>query len=316
MSFATLIENCGQVEEQAMRILVTGAGGQLGSAVSKIAKSFEIISLDAHALDITNSHEIEERFDEVAPDVVLNAAAYTAVDRAESDTDRAMQVNGHAVQLLAAACRRHGAKLVHVSTDFIFDGTASSPIATSETPSPMSVYGHTKLAGELACKKELDENQALIVRTAWVYAAGHPNFVTTMLGLMNSRDQVRIVADQIGTPTWAVTLAGTTLDLISKGASGVFHVTDSGVASWFDFAVAIYELGRKHGLVRKEVEIIPIPSSEFATAAERPKYSVLDKSSTYELLGQATPHWRATLEACLSDWAKVRSDSMSESQPD
>ena len=297
-----------------MRILVTGAGGQLGSAVSKMAKSFEIISLDAHALDITNSHEIEERFDEVAPDVVLNAAAYTAVDRAESDTDRAMQVNGHAVQLLAAACRRHGAKLVHVSTDFIFDGTASSPIATSETPSPKSVYGHTKLAGELACNEELDANQALIVRTAWVYAAGHPNFVTTMLGLMNSRDQVRIVADQIGTPTWAVTLAGTTLDLISKGAFGVFHVTDSGVASWFDFAVAIYELGRENGLIRNDVEIVPILSSAYATAAERPKYSVLDKSSTYELLGQATPHWRTSLSRCLSGWATVESGPSGESQ--
>ena len=296
-----------------MRILVTGAGGQLGSAVSKIAKSFEIISLDVHALDITNSHEIEERFDEVAPDVVLNAAAYTAVDRAESDTDRAMQVNGHAVRLLAAACRRHGAKLVHVSTDFIFDGTASSPITTSETPLPRSVYGHTKLAGELACNEELDENQSLIVRTAWVYAAGHPNFVTTMLGLMNSRDQVRIVADQIGTPTWAVTLAGTTLNLISKGASGVFHVTDSGVASWFDFAVAIYDLGRKHGLIQREVEVIPISSSEFTTAAERPKYSVLDKSSTYELLGHTTPHWRASLETCLLDWTQVRSGSTSQS---
>jgi dTDP-4-dehydrorhamnose reductase len=297
-----------------MRILVTGAGGQLGSAVSKIAKGFEIISLDAHALDITNSDEIEERFDEVAPDVVLNAAAYTDVDRAESEENRAMQVNGHAVRLLAAACRRHGAKFVHVSTDFVFDGTNSSPIVPTETPSPRSSYGRSKLAGELACKEELGADQSLIIRTAWVYSAGHRNFVSTMLELMNSRDQIRIVADQIGTPTWAMTLADAILQLISRDAVGMLHVTDSGVASWFDFAVAIYELGRENGLVRKEVEIIPIPSSEFATAAERPKYSVLDKSSTYEILGQATPHWRTSLSRCLSGWATVESGPSGESQ--
>jgi dTDP-4-dehydrorhamnose reductase len=297
-----------------MRILVTGGEGQLGSAVSQISSEFEVIPVVSGTLDITNEREIEQRFVEVAPELVLNAAAYTDVDRAESEENRAMQVNGHAVRLLAAACRRHGAKFVHISTDFVFDGTKSSPIVPSETPAPRSSYGRSKLAGELACKEELGADRLLVIRTAWVYSAGHRNFISTMLQLMNSRDQIRVVADQIGTPTWAMTLADAILQLISKDAVGMLHVTDSGVASWYDFAVAIYELGRENGLVRNDVEVIPILSSAYATEAERPKYSVLDKTSSYEILGKATPHWRTSLSRCLSDWATVESDSSGESQ--
>ena len=281
-----------------MRILVTGGGGQLAD---DLACRDGVIAFSASQLDVTDPAMVQLVFDQESPDVVVNAAAYTAVDRAESEPDIAMAVNRDGVRLLAEQCRRIEARLVHVSTDFVFDGTASCPIPPEASSRPISVYGRTKWEGEQACREVLGE-AALIVRTAWVYAAGHGNFVATMLRLMRSRDEIGVVADQIGTPTWARTLGDGILALIAADTRGTHQLTDAGVASWYDFAVAIEEIGRQHGLIERPCRVRPIRTADYPTPATRPAYSVLDKTSTFDLLGGPTPHWRTSLEACLAEW--------------
>jgi dTDP-4-dehydrorhamnose reductase len=281
-----------------MKVLVTGGGGQLADA---LACRDGAIAFSASQLDVTDPAMVQSVFDQERPDVVVNAAAYTAVDRAEAEPDIAMAVNRDGVRLLAEQCRRIEARLVHVSTDFVFDGTASCPIPPEAPSRPISVYGRTKWEGEQACREVLGE-AALIVRTAWVYAAGHGNFVATMLRLMRSRDEIGVVADQIGTPTWARTLGDGILALIAVDARGTHHLTDAGVASWYDFAVAIEEIGRQYGLIERPCRVRPIRTADYPTPATRPAYSVLDKTSTFDLLGGPTPHWRTSLEACLIEW--------------
>ncbi len=282
-----------------MTTLVTGAGGQLATA---LARRQDVVALAASDLDITDRDQVHVCLCEVRPQLVINAAAYTAVDRAESEPNRAFAVNRDGVRHLAEACLKTDARLVHVSTDFVFDGTASHPIPPDAATRPLSVYGQSKLEGEVACREILGD-KSLIVRTAWVYAAGHPNFVTTMLRLMQERDELGVVADQLGTPTWAETLAQGILDLVELGANGVHHLTDAGVASWYDFAVAIEELGRAYSLLDRPCRIRPIRTADYPTPATRPSYGVLDKTATFNLLGRVTPHWRESLGTCLAHWA-------------
>ncbi len=280
-------------------MLVVGGGGQLADAV---ARRFGCAVLSRSDLDITSRKNVIRVIGDRKPSVVVNAAAYTGVDRAESEPDRAFAVNRDGVRHLAEACLGINARLVHVSTDFVFDGNASSPIPADAATRPLSVYGQSKLEGELACREILGDT-ALIVRTAWVYAAGHTNFVSTLLRLMRERDEVGIVADQIGTPTWAQTLADGIVDLIEVNARGVHHLTDAGVASWYDFAVAIEELGRANLLLDRPCRIRPIRTADYPTPATRPSYGVLDKTATFNLLGRVTPHWRESLGTCLAHWA-------------
>ncbi|MBO9499955.1 MAG: dTDP-4-dehydrorhamnose reductase [Novosphingobium sp.] len=280
-----------------MKVLVTGANGQVGRALQAVAPAGAVITpTDVGDLDITDAAAVDAFVGVLGPQLIVNAAAYTAVDKAESDEALAQRINADAVANLAAAARAHGAKLAHISTDFVFDGTSGSPYAVDAVPNPLSVYGGTKLAGEVAAGPE-----SLIVRTSWVYAAAGGNFVHTMLRLMRERDELRVVADQIGTPTYATGIAEAIFGLASQGLSGIFHFTDSGAASWYDFAVAIQEEALAIGLLDREARIVPIATSDYPTPARRPSYSVLDKTATIAALGGPAPHWRANLRRMLAE---------------
>ena len=284
-----------------MKVLVTGANGQLGHALQRSAPAdAEIVAADVDVLDITDSAAVDAFVAERKPELLLNAAAYTAVDKAESDETAAEAVNAAAVGNLACAAAAHGAKLVHVSTDFVFDGTSGIPYPPDAAPNPLGAYGRTKLKGEQAAGAH-----ALIVRTAWVYAPTGGNFVRTMLRLMGAdgqgRPEVRVVADQIGTPTYAPGLAAALWTLADQGATGIFHYTDSGAASWYDFAVAIQEEALAAGLLDRQVPVVPIGTADFPTPARRPHFSVLDKGKTWAALGAPAPHWRSNLRVMLSE---------------
>jgi len=281
-------------------VLVIGAAGQLGRAlVATAPPSQRVVAFERRDLDLTDGRAIEARVVEVAPNLVFNAAAYTAVDAAESNAQIAEAVNATAVGQLAAAARAVGARLIHVSTDYVFDGLSSHPYAPDAETQPQNVYGRTKLAGEAAARA-IDPN-ALIVRTSWVYAARGNNFVLTMLRLMKERSEVRVIADQVGTPTYAMGLAHALWSLALNGVAGVLHYSDCGVASWYDFAIAIQEEALAVGLLQKPVPVIPITTDEWPTAAARPRYSVLDKRLTWQHLGTVAPHWRVNLRSMLRE---------------
>ncbi len=278
-----------------MRVLITGAKGQLGCALCETAPVHaQVRAFGREHLDLTNSSLVRETIMEVAPDLLINAAAYTAVDKAESDVAQARAVNAEAVAELAGSMLHLGGRVVHISTDFVFDGMSKRPYRPSDRRNPLSVYGQTKAEGEDGAGDD-----ALIVRTSWVYAAGHRNFVRTMLDLMRQRDELRVVADQIGVPTWADSLARTVWSLIKNEVQGIYHHCDAGVASWYDFAVAIKEEALALGMIERDVPIIPITTSDYPTPAARPLFSVLDCSATRDLLGDGHTHWRANLRRML-----------------
>jgi dTDP-4-dehydrorhamnose reductase len=280
-----------------MRVLLTGANGQVGRALAASAPpGVRLVALGRDRLDIAAEGAATRAVAEHAPDVIINAAAYTAVDRAESEPGLALAINGTAVGRLAAAAAMAEARLVQVSTDFVFDGAAHTPYAPDAPTAPLSAYGRSKLAGEHAAGRD-----ALIVRTAWVYAAGGTNFVHTMLRLMRTREEVRVVADQYGAPTFARGLADTIWRLIDQGRTRIWHHTDGGTASWHAFAVAIQEEALALGLLERAVPVIPIATAEYPTPARRPAYSVLDCSATAAALGAPAAPWRDTLRAMLAE---------------
>lgn len=280
-----------------MKVLVTGANGQVGRALQATAPAgAELHPTDLPEFDICDAAAVDAFVAALAPALIVNAAAYTAVDKAESEEALALRINADAVANLAAAARANGARLVHISTDFVFDGSSGSPYRPDSQPAPLSVYGRTKLAGEHAAGDD-----ALILRTSWVYAAEGGNFVRTMLRLMAERDEVRVVADQVGTPTFATGIAEAIWALAAQGARGIYHFTDSGAASWYDFAVAIQEEALAIGLLEREARIVPIATSDYPTPARRPLYSMLDKSATIAALGGPPPHWRANLRRMLGE---------------
>ncbi len=278
-----------------MRFLIAGAGGQLGRALQAcVPPGASVVAPPEADFDITDAAVVARMVTDAGATHLVNAAAYTAVDKAESDPDAARRINADAVATLAGAARAAGIGYVQVSTDFVFDGTAHYPYAADAPTSPISVYGATKLAGEIAAGPD-----ALIVRTAWVYAAHGNNFVKTMLRVMAERPEIRVVADQIGTPTHADGLARALWSLAGAGQTGLFHWTDAGVASWYDFAVAIQDEALAIGLLATSVPIIPIRTADYPTPARRPAYSVLDKTATFAITGPAR-HWREELRACLA----------------
>ncbi|HUD28057.1 MAG TPA: dTDP-4-dehydrorhamnose reductase [Novosphingobium sp.] len=280
-----------------MKTLITGAFGQLGRALrSQVPADWQVDAVGKNDLDLTDAAAVRAKVRDGGYDLVLNAAAYTAVDRAETDEEVALAVNAGAVAAIAEGLRDTGGRLVHVSTDFVFDGASPRAYRPDDARNPISAYGRTKAAGEDAAGPD-----ALIVRTAWVYTAGGANFVRTMLRLMRERDELRVVVDQIGAPTWAPGLASTLLGLVEKDVRGIFHHSDSGVASWYDFAVAIYEEGRVRGLLDRDVSIVPIPSSDYPTPASRPAFSLLNSSATRAVLGDRPPHWRDNLRIMLEE---------------
>ena len=282
-----------------MKVLVTGAGGQVGRALRELAPAGAQVSAFTHAdLDIADAQAVARAMHEHEPQVIVNAAAYTAVDRAESEPQLAERVNGTGAGTLAAAARECGARLVHISTDYVFDGRACAPYTPQAPALPLGAYGRTKLAGEQAVLTELP-GRALILRTAWIYAAQGHNFVHTMLRLMQANGAVRVVADQLGSPTAAGSLAEVIWSLlVHPEISGVHHWTDAGTASWYDFAVAIAEEGTALGLITRPVTVTPIRTADYPTPAQRPAYSVLDCGS---LAGLNIPpvHWRARLRGVL-----------------
>lgn len=284
-----------------MKTLITGAGGQLGQALVATAPAgIEVIPTTSSMLDISSARSVETFIAAANPDLVINAAAYTAVDKAELDFDTAFRVNGDALGHLKHAIVDAKARLVHISTDFVFDGEAGQPYAPNAPTSPLNVYGASKLRGE----QEAGED-SLIVRTAWVYSSRGSNFVHSMLRLMKEREVLQVVSDQIGTPTWATSLAEGVWKLAATKVQGIYHYTDSGVASWYDFAVAIQEEALAIGLLVNAIPILPISTSDYPTPAKRPHYSVLNKTSTNTVLGSPAPHWRVNLRRMLTELSKM-----------
>lgn len=283
-----------------MKVLVTGANGQLGYELQKTCPAdIQLIATDFDTLDITQFDQIDAAFEQHQPNVVINAAAYTAVDKAESEPVLADLINHEAVRMLAKVATRQGVRMIQISTDFVFDGHKSTPYTPYDTPIPTSVYGRTKYAGEYMLRTH--QPYGLIIRTSWLYSTHGYNFVKTMLDLMATKPSLNIIADQIGTPTWARTLANTVWAAISTPVSGTLHCSDNGVATWYDFAVAIQEEALQLGLLENKIPLTPIPSSAYPTAATRPHYSVMDKSDTEQHLGYALPHWRESLRQMLQE---------------
>jgi dTDP-4-dehydrorhamnose reductase len=280
-------------------VLLTGAAGQLGRALAAAAPAGHTLKACTRAeLDIAEEAAVRTVFAGFAPELVINAAAFTRVDDAERDPEAAERANATGPAVLAAACRVAGAWLTHVSTDFVFDGRHSHPYDTGARAAPLSVYGRTKLAGETAVRGELGERCA-VVRASWLYSATG-GFAARMLALMRARPELRVVSDQVGAPTHAAGLAGVLWALSARRAAGLWHWCDSGVASWYDFAVAIAEEAVRAGALPMAPPIIPIGTADYPTPAPRPAYSVLDKRATERRIGVTAPHWRVALRATLA----------------
>jgi dTDP-4-dehydrorhamnose reductase len=288
-----------------VRVLITGAGGQLGRALTAVAPAGTGVHGVSHGqLDIADAAQVDSVLREIRPQALINAAGFTRVDDAERERAAAERVNAIGPAVLAAACRSAGAWLVQVSTDYVFDGEQSRPYSPAALTNPLSVYGKTKLQGELAVTRELPSHST-VVRTSWLYAAEGRNFLTTMLRLMRDRPQLTVVSDQIGAPTSVTGLAQALWALTRRRAGGLYHWCDSGVASWYDFAVAIGEEAVALGVLVSSPPILPIASADYPTAARRPPYSLLDKRDTERLLGVTAPHWRRALHETLSALANT-----------
>ena len=282
-----------------MKILITGSYGQLGSELRQILQQYADIQAfftDVDTLDICNCDEVMRFFAENQPDFVINCAAYTAVDKAENDVDLCYKINCYAVENLALAAKKIGAKIIHISTDYVFDGTSSVPYKEDATVCPKSVYGKSKAEGE---KKLMENNpqNSIIIRTSWLYSVFGNNFVKTMLRLGKEREQISVVCDQIGTPTNAADLAEAIVKIIlaNNFVSGVYHFSNEGVCSWYDFTKAIFEIKNI------SCDVLPIESSQYPVPAPRPYYSVLNKSKIKTVFNLKIPYWKESLKNVLSN---------------
>lgn len=278
------------------RILITGANGQLGNALRlELAgdPNIDAVYTDVEDLDITNAEAVENFLRDNAIEMMVNCAAYTAVDRAESDELRAAAINTEAVGIIGQAAGRLGIRVIHISTDYVFSGESYRPYEEKDEPFPQSIYGRTKLEGEglltSFCK------DAVIIRTAWLYSEFGNNFVKTMLRLAGEKEELGVVSDQIGTPTYAGDLAAAIHAVIrsDEWKPGIYHFTDEGVASWYDFAKSIFEIAGK------DIRVKPLLTSEYPTAARRPMYSVLSKNKIKRTYNIEIPYWRESLEKCI-----------------
>ena len=282
-----------------MRWLITGANGQLGRCFQKTLRDqgINFVALSRTDLDITNFALLEESFKSTKPDVVINTAAYTNVEQAEVDSAAAYEINQSGAANVAIASKSVGAKLVHFSTDYVFAGNGISPWGVNDLTKPLSIYGKSKLAGEVEILKEYSEN-SLVIRTAWLYSPYGKNFYRTMLTkALNDDESVRVVSDQQGQPTSALDLAEITVKAITKNvASGVFHGTNAGSCSWFEFAQYIFEIAGAN-----TARVIPVPSSELATKVQRPKYSVLDNKKWTEFSMLPLGLWQDSVRKVLPD---------------
>lgn len=283
------------------KILLIGSTGQVGQELLKTLKPLgELVTLTRQQLDLTKYDEITEAITSLKPDTIVNAAAYTAVDKAQSDSDTAMAINQDAPQAMAQAASKIRANLVHISTDYVFDGKNHTPYVEEAATNPLGVYGKSKLLGEEGVRHC---DRYMILRTAWVYGAkGHGNFVKTMLRLGAEREELKVVADQIGSPTWSYDIAEAIANLLKNNvASGIYNFSCSGVASWYDLAVAIFEEAEQLGFPLKIKTVFPITTAQFPTPTERPSYSVLSKGKYIDAIGVYPPHWRDSLRKMLAE---------------
>jgi dTDP-4-dehydrorhamnose reductase len=278
------------------KILVFGASGQLGHCLKKVAADKQVIDIyfpvegEANILDEPG---LEALFAKYKPEFCINCAAYTAVDKAEEHMHTARKVNADGAANLAKLCKAHGATLIHVSTDFVFEGNSPYPLTEADAANPINVYGLTKLEGEHAIAEILPEYYTL--RTSWLYSEYGNNFVKTMLRLGAERDELKIIADQVGTPTYAIDLAKCILDIIAADNRqyGIYHYSNEGVTSWYDFAQAIFDISNT------QVKVYPIRTAEYPTPAIRPTYSVMDKAKVKSTFNIQIPYWRHSLETCI-----------------
>ncbi|MEH7179432.1 dTDP-4-dehydrorhamnose reductase [Neobacillus vireti] len=278
-----------------MKVVVTGAAGQLGQDVllELERKNHQAFGADRLQLDITKEEDVLAYISEVKPDVILHCAAYTNVDAAEENEDAAYQVNAAGTEYLAKAAKQVGAKLLYVSTDYVFDGTASKPYEVDEPTKPLGAYGRTKLAGEQLLQKHLDE--FFIVRTAWVFGVYGNNFVKTMIRLGKERGEVGVVHDQVGSPTYTADLAQFMVELMETDKYGIYHATNSGICSWYEFAVEIFKQADL------KVTVNPLTSDQFPRPAARPKYSVLSKKMIEKQGLRPLRDWKEALAAYLAE---------------
>ena len=290
-----------------MKILITGAGGQVGWELQQaVPADVEITALHRSGLDITDLSAVMSVILKLQPDLIINAAAYTAVDKAEKEADKAYGVNADGAVNIARAAENCSARLIHLSTDFVFDGNGSEPYLPEDEPKPSGVYGASKLEGERLVMAET-MGRAVILRTAWLYSVHGINFVKTMLRLIAERDELKIVDDQIGTPTWAKDLAMAIWLIANKTEmQGIYHWTDDGVASWYDFALAIQEEAHELGILQRMIPVKPIKTAAYPTPAKRPAYSVLDKASTCAVLGYTPSPWRESLKKMLTEFKELQ----------
>ena len=282
-----------------MKILITGSNGQLGSEIKALAEGythFEFLYTDVNELNITDEASVTHYFALHSPDVVINCAAYTAVDKAETEKENSFLINTEAVGNLAEVCKEFDVQLIHLSTDYVFDGTASEPYTETDKTSPVNLYGGSKLKGE---ELALQNNPStIIIRTSWLYSSFKNNFVKTMLRLMKEKDSISVVNDQFGCPTYAADLALAIMRIIKSGQSkinpGIYNYTNNGITTWYEFAVAIKNITGSNCTVN------PISTAQYPTAAKRPGYSVLDTTKIKETFSIPIPSWEDSLEQCLT----------------
>ncbi|MEE9543562.1 MAG: dTDP-4-dehydrorhamnose reductase [Thermodesulfobacteriota bacterium] len=292
-----------------MKVLITGAGGQLGAELVRLldGEDIDTLALKRSELDITDSEAVMSAIENAAPDVVINSAAYTAVDKAETDAERAFAVNAQGTANLAGAASKAGALIIHISTDFVFDGKKTTPYIETDETGPKGVYASSKLKGEDEVKRLTKDY--IIVRSSWIYGAKPQdrNFVKTILRLAGEREELRIVSDQIGSPTWTRDLAQAVLAFVkAKEAgsikSGIYHFANEGEASWFELASAAIEGARRLGMELKCEKVVPISTGEYPTAAPRPAYSVLDTAKIKREMNIEIPNWRSSLNSMLEEF--------------
>ncbi|CCI33882.1 dTDP-4-dehydrorhamnose reductase [Microcystis sp. T1-4] len=284
------------------KVLLIGAKGQVGQELQvTLPQLGEVISIGREELDLTNSEKISQLIREIHPDYLVNAAAYTAVDKAETEPDLAYSINAIAPKIMAESAEKIKAKFLHISTDYVFDGRKNTPYLETDLTNPLGVYGQSKLRGEEEIKTV--NSQAIILRTAWVYGSyGKSNFVKTMLRLGKEREELKVVVDQVGSPTWAKDIAAAITHLLinADNPTGIYNFTNSGVASWFDLTKAIFEEAKISGIPLKIQRVIPITTAEYPTPAVRPAYSVLSSQKISQQLDYIPPYWRDSLKAMLT----------------
>jgi dTDP-4-dehydrorhamnose reductase len=279
------------------KILVTGANGQLGSDLRDLSSSYphyEFIFTDVAELSIVDKEAVDDFFKKERPAFLINCAAYTAVDKAETDRALCDQINGTAVGILASACKQHGTRFIHISTDYVFDGNASSPLKETDLVDPVNAYGASKLLGEQLAV-ENDPN-VIIIRTSWVYSFYGKNFVKTMMRLMSEKESIGVVNDQVGSPTYAADLAEAIMQIISSGRwePGIYNFSNDGIISWLDFANEIKRL------INSSCVVNPLTTEQFPTPAKRPKYSALDKSKIQSTFPVRLKDWKDSLRTCIN----------------